>query len=65
MSGLAASTCTDPNDVAASPDAFRSTGNGAGRSITSWSIGADGTLGTTTTFAGTPASSSGLVVRQV
>ncbi len=60
----AASTGTGPTDIAASPDgAFLYTRNGSGQSITSWPIAADGTLGATTTFAGSPASSSGLVVR--
>jgi 6-phosphogluconolactonase len=59
-----ATTGTGPTDIAASPDnAFLYTRNGAGQSITSWPIAAGGTLGTTTTFAGTPSSSSGLVVR--
>ena len=62
--GLAASTGGGPTDIAASPDgAFLYTRNGAGRSITSWPIAADGSLGTTTTFTGTPAASVGLVVR--
>lgn len=63
--GVAASTGTGPTDVAASADgAFLYTRNGAGQSITSWTIAADGTLGTTTTtFAGIPASATGLVVR--
>ena len=60
----AATTGAGPTDIAASPDgAFLYTRNGAGQSISSWPIAADGTLGATTTFAGTPASSSGLVVR--
>ena len=60
----AATTGTGPTDIAASPDsAFLYTRNGAGESITSWPIAADGTLGATTTFAGSPAYSSGLVVR--
>jgi 6-phosphogluconolactonase len=59
-----ATTGTGPTDIAASPDnAFLYTRNGAAQSITSWSIAASGTLGATTTFAGTPSSSSGLVVR--
>jgi 6-phosphogluconolactonase len=63
-SGVAATTGTGPTDVAASPDgAFLYTRNGAGQSISSWPIGANGTLGTVTTFAGSPAASSGLVVR--
>ncbi|MGO8994402.1 MAG: lactonase family protein [Polyangiaceae bacterium] len=62
--GIAASTGTGPTDIAASPDgAFLYTRNGSGQSITSWPINADGSLGATTTFAGSPASSSGLVVR--
>ena len=62
--GVAATTGTGPTDVAASPDgAFLYTRNGAGQSISSWPIAADGTLGTVTTFAGSPAASSGLVVR--
>jgi 6-phosphogluconolactonase len=62
--GVAATTGTGPTDIAASPDgAFLYTRNGAGQSITSWPIAADGSLGTTSTFAGSPASSSGLVVR--
>ena len=62
--GVAATTGTGPTDVAASPDgAFLYTRNGAGQSISSWHIAADGTLGTVTTFAGSPAASSGLVVR--
>ena len=60
----AATTGMGPTDIAASPDnAFLYTRNGAGQSITSWSIAAGGTLGPTVTFAGSPASSSGLVVR--
>jgi 6-phosphogluconolactonase (cycloisomerase 2 family) len=62
--GVAATTGTGPTDVAASPDgAFLYTRNGAGQSISSWPIATDGTLGTVTTFAGSPAASSGLVVR--
>ena len=62
--GVAATTGMGPTDVAASPDGtYLYTRNGAGESISSWPIAADGTLGTATTFAGTPASSSGLVVR--
>jgi 6-phosphogluconolactonase len=63
--GVAATTGTGPTDIAASADnAFLYTRNGAGESITSWPIGSNGTLGsTTTTFAGSPASSSGLIVR--
>jgi 6-phosphogluconolactonase (cycloisomerase 2 family) len=62
--GIAAMTGTGPTDVAASPDAmFLYTRNGAGQSISSWPIAADGTLGTVTTFSGSPAASSGLVVR--
>jgi 6-phosphogluconolactonase (cycloisomerase 2 family) len=67
VNGTTASATTGlgPTDIAASPDnAFLYTRNGAGQSITSWAIAADGTLGTTTTmFAGTPAPSTGLVVR--
>jgi 6-phosphogluconolactonase (cycloisomerase 2 family) len=60
----AATTGTGPTDIAASPDgAFLYTRNGAGESLTSWPIAADGSLGATTTFAGTPASSVGLIVR--
>ncbi len=60
----AATTGMGPTDIAASPDgAFLYTRNGAGQSITSWSIAANGTLGPTVSFAGSPASSSGLVVR--
>ena len=60
----AATTGTGPTDIAASPDgAFIYTRNGAGQSISSWPIATDGTLGTTTTFAGSPAASAGLVVR--
>ena len=60
----AATTGMGPTDIAASPDsAFLYTRNGAGQSISSWPIAADGTLGNTTTFAGIPASGSGLVVR--
>ncbi len=60
----AATTGMGPTDIAASPDgAFLYTRNGAGQSISSWPIAADGTLGTTTTFAGSPAASAGLVVR--
>jgi 6-phosphogluconolactonase len=61
----AATTGTGPTDIAASPDnAFLYTRNGAGQSVTSWSINSSGVLGnTTTTFAGTPLASSGLVVR--
>jgi 6-phosphogluconolactonase len=63
-SGVAATTGTGPTDIAASPDgAFLYTRNGAGQSISIWPIAADGTLGTVTTFAGSPAASSGLVVR--
>jgi 6-phosphogluconolactonase len=63
-SGVAATTGTGPTDVAASADgAFLYTRNGAGQSISIWPIAADGTLGTVTTFAGSPAASSGLVVR--
>lgn len=59
-----ATTGTGPTDIAASPDsAFLYTRNGAGQSITSWPIAAGGTLGATTTFTGTPSSSTGLVVR--
>ncbi len=62
--GVAATTGMGPTDIAASPDgAFLYTRNGSGESISSWPVAADGTLGATTTFAGTPASSSGLVVR--
>ncbi len=62
--GVAAMTGTGPTDIAASPDgAFLYTRNGAGQSISSWPIANDGTLGTTTTFAGSPAASAGLVVR--
>jgi 6-phosphogluconolactonase (cycloisomerase 2 family) len=62
--GASATTGAGPTDIAASPDgAFLYTRNGAGQSISSWPIAADGSLGTTTTFAGSPASSSGLVVR--
>jgi 6-phosphogluconolactonase (cycloisomerase 2 family) len=62
--GVAAMTGAGPTDVAASPDgAFLYTRNGAGQSITSWPIAAGGTLGATTTFAGAPAASVGLVVR--
>jgi 6-phosphogluconolactonase (cycloisomerase 2 family) len=60
----AATTGLGPTDIAASPDnAFLYTRNGAGQSITSWPIAANGTLGATTTFAGAPAAASGLVVR--
>jgi 6-phosphogluconolactonase (cycloisomerase 2 family) len=60
----AATTGMGPTDIAASGDgAFLYTRNGAGQSITSWPIMAQGTLGATTTFAGTPAYSAGLVVR--
>ena len=60
----AATTGMGPTDIAASPDgAFLYTRNGAGQSISSWPIAADGTVGTTTTFAGSPAASAGLVVR--
>jgi len=60
----AAMTGTGPSDIAASPDgAFLYTRNGAGQSITSWPIAHDGSLGSTTTFAGTPAFSAGIVVR--
>jgi 6-phosphogluconolactonase (cycloisomerase 2 family) len=60
----AATTGTAPTDIAASPDgAFLYTRNGAGQSITSWPITGAGVLGATTTFAGIPASSVGLVVR--
>jgi 6-phosphogluconolactonase len=63
-SGVSATTGTGPTDIAASPDgAFLYTRNGAGQSISIWPIAADGTLGTVTTFAGSPAASSGLVVR--
>jgi 6-phosphogluconolactonase (cycloisomerase 2 family) len=62
--GIAATTGAGPTDIAASADnAFLYTRNGAGQSITSWPIANDGTLGSTTTFAGLPASSAGLVVR--
>jgi 6-phosphogluconolactonase len=62
--GVAATTGTGPTDIAASPDgAFLYTRNGAGQSISSWPITTDGTLGTMTTFAGSPAASAGLVVR--
>jgi 6-phosphogluconolactonase (cycloisomerase 2 family) len=62
--GVAATSGMGPTDIAASPDgAFLYTRNGAGQSISSWPIASDGSLGTTTTFAGTPAASSGLVVR--
>jgi 6-phosphogluconolactonase (cycloisomerase 2 family) len=62
--GVAATTGTGPTDIAASPDgAYLYTRNGAGQSISSWPIANDGTLGTTTTFAGSPAASAGLVVR--
>jgi 6-phosphogluconolactonase (cycloisomerase 2 family) len=62
---VAATTGSTPTDIAASPDgAFLYTRNGAGQSLTSWPIGASGALGTTTTtFAGIPAASVGLVVR--
>jgi 6-phosphogluconolactonase len=60
----AATTGMGPTDIAASPDgAFLYTRNGAGESISSWPIAADGSLGTTTTFAGSPGASAGLVVR--
>jgi 6-phosphogluconolactonase (cycloisomerase 2 family) len=60
----AATTGAGPTDIAASPDgAFLYTRNGAGQSISSWTIAPNGSLGPTVTFAGTPASSSGLVVR--
>ena len=63
-SGVAATIGMGPTDVAASPDsAFLYTRNGAGQSITSWPIAADGTLGATTTLAGIPSYSVGLVVR--
>jgi 6-phosphogluconolactonase len=62
--GVAATTGMGPTDVAASPDgAFLYTRNGAGQSISSWPIATEGALGTVTTFAGSPAASSGLVVR--
>ncbi|HEY6460240.1 MAG TPA: beta-propeller fold lactonase family protein, partial [Polyangiaceae bacterium] len=63
--GVAATTGAGPTDIAASPDgAFLYTRNGAGQSISGWTIAADGTLGATaTTFAGSPGSSVGLVVR--
>jgi 6-phosphogluconolactonase (cycloisomerase 2 family) len=60
----AATTGVGPTDIAASPDnAFLYTRNGAGQSTTSWPIAADDTLGATSTFAGTPGSAAGLVVR--
>jgi 6-phosphogluconolactonase (cycloisomerase 2 family) len=60
----AATTGAGPTDIAASPDgAFLYTRNGAGESISSWPISASGTLGATTTFTGSPGSSTGLVVR--
>jgi 6-phosphogluconolactonase (cycloisomerase 2 family) len=63
-SGDAGTTGAGPTDIAASPDgAFLYTRNGAGESISSWPIAADGSLGAATTFAGSPASSVGLVVR--
>lgn len=62
--GVSATTDTGPTDIAASADsAFLYTRNGAGQSISSWPIATDGTLGTTTTFAGIPAAGAGLVVR--
>ncbi len=62
--GVAATTGMGPTDIAASPDnAFLYTRNGSGESISSWPIAADGALGTTATFAGSPASASGLIVR--
>jgi 6-phosphogluconolactonase (cycloisomerase 2 family) len=60
----AATTGMGPTDIAASPDGmYLYTRNGAGQSITSWAIAADGSLGNTVTFAGIPSSASGLVVR--
>ena len=43
--------------------AFLYTRNGAGQSISSWPVAANGALGPVTTFAGSPAASTGLVVR--
>jgi 6-phosphogluconolactonase (cycloisomerase 2 family) len=60
----AATTGMGPTDIAASPDGqFLYTRNGAGQSISGWPIASDGSLGATFTLTGTPASSSGLVVR--
>lgn len=60
----AAKTGLGPTDIAARADgAFLYTRNGAGQSISSWPIANDGSLGATTTLAGTPSYSAGLVVR--
>ncbi|HEX8789887.1 MAG TPA: beta-propeller fold lactonase family protein [Polyangiaceae bacterium] len=62
--GISATTDAGPTDVAGSLDgAFLYTRNGAGQSISGWAIHTDGTLGSTITIAGIPASSAGLVVR--
>ena len=62
--GVSATTGMGPTDIAASPDsAFLYTRNGAGQSISGWPIAADGTLGATSTLAGIPSYSVGLVVR--